>query len=70
MIPGIPEVDSQQILKLIHTHPQVEKVVLYGSRALGRQRAGSDIDLCLDAPSIELGESLELGAALDDLLLP
>ena len=35
MIPGIPEVDSQQILKLIHTHPHVEKVVLYGSRALG-----------------------------------
>ena len=70
MIPGIPEVDSQQILKLIHTHPQVEKVVLYGSRALGRQRAGSDIDLCLEAPSMGLGELLELGAKLDDLLLP
>ena len=70
MIPGIPEVDSQQILKLIHTHPHVEKVVLYGSRALGRQRAGSDIDLCLEAPSMKLGELLELGAQLDDLLLP
>ena len=44
--------------------------MLYGSRALGRQRAGSDVDLCLVAPSMELGELLELGAALDDLLLP
>ena len=52
MIPGIPQADSQQLLELIHTHPHVEKVVLYGSRALGRQRAGSDIDLCLEAPSM------------------
>ncbi len=70
MIPGIPQADSQQLLGMIRTHPSVQKVVLYGSRALGRQRAGSDIDICLDAPSMELGELLELGAALDDLLLP
>ena len=70
MIPGIPQADSQQLLELIRSHPRVEKVVLYGSRALGRQRAGSDIDLCLEAPSMKLGDLLELGAALDDLLLP
>ncbi|MDC0269661.1 nucleotidyltransferase domain-containing protein [Synechococcus sp. AH-551-N23] len=70
MIPGIPQADSQRLLELIRSHPPVEKVVLYGSRSLGRQRAGSDIDLCLEAPSMELGELLELGAALDDLLLP
>ena len=70
MIPGIPQADSQRLLELIRSHPHVQKVVLYGSRALGRLRAGSDIDLCLEAPSMELGELLELGAALDDLLLP
>ena len=70
MIPGIPQADSQRLLELIRTHPHVQKVVLYGSRALGRQRAGSDIDICLVAPSMTLGELLELGAALDDLLLP
>ena len=70
MIPGIPQVDGQRLLELILSHSKVEKVLLYGSRALGRQRAGSDIDLCLEAPSMKLGELLELGAALDDLLLP
>ena len=70
MIPGIPQADSQQLLELISSQPHVQKVVLYGSRALGRQRAGSDIDICLVAPSMTLGELLELGAALDDLLLP
>ena len=70
MTSGIPQADSQRLLELIRTHPHVHNVVLYGSRALGRQRAGSDIDICLVAPSMALGELLELGAALDDLLLP
>ncbi len=70
MIPGNPQADSQQLLELICSHPHLQKVVLYGSRALGRQRAGSDIDICLLAPSMALGELLELGAELDDLLLP
>ena len=56
MIPGIPQADSQWLLELIRSHQHVQNVVLYGSRALGRQRAGSDIDLCLEAPSMELGE--------------
>ena len=70
MIPGIPQAESQRLLELIRTRSHAQKIVLYGSRALGRQRAGSDIDLCLEAPSMELGELLELGAELDDLLLP
>ncbi|MDB4623058.1 nucleotidyltransferase domain-containing protein [bacterium] len=48
----------------------MEKVVLYGSRALGGHRARSDTDICLVAPSMALGELLELGAALEELLLP
>jgi predicted nucleotidyltransferase len=70
MIPGIPQADGERLLELIRSHQSVKQIVLYGSRSLGRQRAGSDIDLCLEAPSMELGELLKLGAALDDLLLP
>lgn len=70
IIPGIPAGDSQQVLAQLEAYPGVERVVLYGSRALGREHAGSDIDLCLDAPTMGLGELLELGGVLDDLLLP
>ena len=28
--------------------PGLRRVVLYGSRALGRHRSGSDVDRCLD----------------------
>ena len=69
-IPGLPNEASEQLLMAISAHPLVERVVLYGSRALGRQRSGSDVDLCLVAPEMGLAELLELGAQLDDLLLP
>ena len=69
-IPGIPSDDGLRILQTIASRRPVEQVVLYGSRAMGRQRSGSDVDLCLDAPGMTLGELLELGGELDDLLLP
>ncbi len=70
LVPGLSEEHSQAILALLTQNPSVEAVVLYGSRAMGRQHPGSDIDLCLQAPEMSLGELLILGAALDDLLPP
>ena len=70
LIDGVPDTASRQILQAIQTCSSVQRVVLYGSRALGRYRAGSDIDLCLEAPGLTLGQLLELGGVLDDLLLP
>ena len=70
LIPGLTASHSQAIVQRLAQHPAVEAVVLYGSRALGRHRPGSDIDLCLQAPGMRLGELLVLGAALDDLLMP
>lgn len=69
-IQGLPNEASEQLLLAISTHPLVQQVVLYGSRAIGRQRSGSEVDLCLVAPEMGLAELLELGAQLDDLLLP
>ena len=50
--------------------PAVQEVWLYGSRAMGRHRPGSDIDLTLVAPNLRHHDRLRLMAALDDLLLP
>ena len=71
-IPGLPLEASQKILAELRRQPQpqLEQVVLYGSRAMGRQRSGSDVELCLLAPEMTLADLLELGARLDDLLLP
>ena len=58
------------MLLLLMQQPGLEQVLLYGSRAMGRHHSGSDVDLCLVAPSLQLEDLLLLGARLDDLLLP
>jgi predicted nucleotidyltransferase len=67
---GLPVGTLDQILHVLGREPRVERIVLYGSRALGRQRPGSDVDLCLEAPALKLGDLLALEAELDGLLLP
>ena len=47
-----------------------EKAVLYGSRAMGNFRPGSDIDLTLFGASLTSLELGIIGEELDDLLLP
>jgi len=51
-------------------HPEVEQAMLYGSRAKGNYRAGSDIDLCLKGETITLTQLMKIENELDDLLLP
>lgn len=48
----------------------VESAVLYGSRAKGTHRVGSDIDLTLMGASLTHDDLNQIAAALDDLLLP
>jgi len=47
-----------------------EKVILYGSRAKGNFKMGSDIDIVLLAPDLNLTELFLIENQLDDLLLP
>lgn len=51
------------IRQVLARHPQVERAVIYGSRALGTHRPGSDIDLALYGPLTPQ----HLAALLDDL---
>jgi predicted nucleotidyltransferase len=59
-------------INLVFTHfPQIEKVLIYGSRAKGNFKTGSDIDLTLLGGSELTTDILSaLLAELDDLLLP
>lgn len=51
-------------------HPQIYQVLIYGSRAKGNYRVGSDIDLTLKGQGISLETLLKIENELDDLLLP
>lgn len=50
--------------------PEVAEVILYGSRARGNYRPGSDIDLTMTGAGLRLPLLLKIETALDDLLLP
>ncbi len=50
--------------------PAIERVVLYGSRAKGNYKPGSDIDLTLHGAALTGALLGRIADALDDLLLP
>jgi predicted nucleotidyltransferase len=69
-IPGLPEGAQQKLMGVFNSQPRLQEVWLYGSRAMGRERPGSDVDLCLTGETLGHGDLLRLMASVDDLLLP
>ncbi len=67
---GLPPEALQAIRRVLAAHPAVDAAILYGSRALGRQRPGSDIDLTLQGEQLQHQDLLNIELELDDLLLP
>lgn len=68
---GLKKETIEKICAVFSRYPQVEKAVLYGSRAKGNYKNGSDIDLTLygnaDLTTTVLYKIIE---EIDDLLLP
>ncbi|MFC4870417.1 nucleotidyltransferase domain-containing protein [Negadavirga shengliensis] len=54
----------------MHPIPYIERVIIYGSRAKGNLRPGSNIDLTMEGEHLNLSEQMEIEDRLDDLLLP
>ena len=67
---GLPAAAVAKIQAILATFPAIEQATLYGSRALGRHRPGSDIDLTLAGEGLDARTMARLDGALDDLLLP
>ena len=67
---GLSESVIQKICAVLTRYPEVGKAVLYGSRARGDYRTGSDIDLTLCGGDLTLSVRNRIAVELDDLLLP
>ena len=68
---GLPEPVIQKIRTVFAHYPQVEKAILYGSRAKGTYKNGSDIDLTLRGEAdLTLNVLCKIANDLDDLFLP
>ena len=68
---GLKESVIEKICLVFKKFPEIEKAVLYGSRAKGNFRNGSDIDLTLFGENdLTLNKLYKIMDELDDLLLP
>lgn len=67
---SLPEQVFEAVRTVIGHHSNVASVVLYGSRAKGNAKQGSDIDLTLTGDRISFAELLAIETELDALDLP
>jgi predicted nucleotidyltransferase len=67
---GLSNTDTEKIQKVFSLYPEIEKVILYGSRAKGTYKPASDIDLTLDGTKLNLTIQQKIESELDDLMLP
>lgn len=67
---GLKDQTIQKILEVLATFPEVDEAILYGSRAKGNFRPGSDFDLTLKGNNLNLSIMNKISMILDDLLLP
>lgn len=50
---GLLERDFKFILKAIDGYSEIEEVIIFGSRAMGNYKKGSDIDLALKGEKVD-----------------
>ena len=67
---GLTATTVERLQSVLAHYPEVEKAVLYGSRAKGTYRPGSDIDLTLCGGELNHTLLTRIDNELDDLLLP
>ncbi len=57
---GLTEKTYEEITQILSKYPKIEKVIIYGSRAKGNYRNGSDIDITLVGKELELDINFNL----------
>lgn len=67
---GLSEKTCDIIQNILAQHPDIESATLYGSRAMGNYRPGSDIDLTLIGPALSLKTLFAVMGELDESSIP
>lgn len=67
---GLSDIYLEQIKSAFSSIPEIDEVVIYGSRARGDYSPTSDIDITLKGKGLTISHLSRLDNALDDLLMP
>ncbi len=63
---GLKQEDIAEILRQINKFPQIEEVYLFGSRAKGNFKQGSDVDLAISGKQVDYSVVSGLSYALNE----
>src|SRR5260221_14528202 len=63
---GLSDNMIENIQKVFEKNPKVDEVIIFGSRAKGNYKEGSDIDLAMKGRNINLDDILRLSGKLDE----
>ncbi|RFF27858.1 MULTISPECIES: nucleotidyltransferase domain-containing protein [unclassified Wenzhouxiangella] len=66
---GLRTNEVKRIRGVLSAHPEVSQAIVYGSRAMGTHRPGSDIDLTLRGP-VQWADLQRIETELDSLDMP
>jgi predicted nucleotidyltransferase len=67
---GLSQTTVTRLQGVFAAFPEIEEAVLFGSRAKGTFKPGSDIDLALKGKALTFHALGKIDDAVDDLLLP
>jgi len=67
---GLSDNTITKIQQVFEKYSQIDKVMVYGSRAKGNFSPGSDIDLTLFGTELDQRQCSAIAEELDELLLP
>jgi uncharacterized protein len=67
---GLSDKSLQAIAKVVYSYERVQEAKIFGSRAMGTFRAGSDIDICLIGEELTLSDLNRISSELDELNIP
>jgi len=65
---GLSEADCHYIKKAISHYPEIEQAIIFGSRAKGNFKTGSDIDIALKGEHITEDTIFKLSDELEEQL--
>lgn len=67
---GLDSTLIERLRALFAAHIEIEKVIVFGSRAKGNYRAGSDVDLAIEVNGQQPLKSGQLAEEIDQLNTP
>lgn len=64
---GLSDDVTSEIQDVFRRHSNIDKVLIFGSRAKGNYREGSDIDLAVIGSGVSFSQLLDINNDIDDL---